>query len=184
MCVLSAWEWRCLKSIGGNNEAAEPIWIFIFTQPCLYTSWFTYLFILKPPHNCIPKIIFGVASLAVFPLWAKFYFISSCYEVRNQPWYLCNFVYQGQEHGWKCQCTNLTCCLKYHGTLLWKKWLREREGWGFACTWDFPYGNCKKVLRRRDVAASLLAEEVRARPAAGQLGFCKRNRVSLSHMFL
>lgn len=179
MCVLSAWEWRCLKSIGGNNDAAEPIWIFIFPQPCLCTSWFTYLFILKPLHtqnnlqscfSCSFSLMGQVLLLVLM--------------LRSVLWYLCNFVYQGQEHGWRCQHTNLTLCVEYRDTLLWNKWFREREGWGFACTWDFPYGDCKKVMKRRGLAASLLAEELRARPAAGKLGVCERNRVSLSHVFL
>lgn len=151
--------WKTLGEIMKQTNLSEYL---VFPQPCLYTSWSMYLFILKLPHNCIRKIISWVASLAVFPLWAEFYFFSSCYEVCSLPWNLCNFVFLDQELVQRWQCRILTLCVQYNSTLLWRKWFRKGEGWGFASSQDLLYGEEQRFhgreQRRGGLFPALLAD--------------------------
>lgn len=134
-----------------------PEYLF-FPLSCLYTSWSIYLFILELPHNCIPKIISWVASFAVFPLWAEFYFFSLCYKVCCLPRNLCNFVFLDRELALRCQCRNLTLCVQHNGTLLWRKWLRNG---------DLPYGEQQRLFQCR-VTGAVVADGL-CRGTAGWL---------------
>lgn len=103
------------------------------------------------------KVISWVASLAVFPLWAEFYFFSSCYKVCCLTWNLCNFIFLDQELSLKRQCRNL------------RKWFKSGDLWrtyGEHSSHTENSGDCSSAR-----LLAVIADQLRRGTTAG---WCQR----------